>query len=128
MDIVPKTGSFPERLVTSSLGRVSSSPSLSNTPTGHFHPSPLSKGGATLPASRTRVAAKAKQLKPFATEDIRILLLENINQTAREILVRQGYQVEFLKTSLPEDELIQKLRWSCSPCEPTMRDLALTTT
>lgn len=66
----------------------------------------------SLPRSHIRIAAKMKQLKPFATEDIRILLLENINQTGREILEMQGYQVEFLKTSLPEDELIQKIRLS----------------
>lgn len=110
MDILPQNAGFPERLITSSLGRVSSTPSLSNSPTGHSHPSSLSKGALSLPRSRIGVSAKVKQLKPFATEDIRILLLENINQTGWEILVRQGYQVEFLKTSLPEDELIQKIR------------------
>lgn len=52
----------------------------------------------------------AKQLKPFETTDIKILLLENVNEGGREILARQGYQVEFLKTSLPEDELIAKIR------------------
>lgn len=52
----------------------------------------------------------SKHLKPFATEDIKILLLENINQTARDILNKQGYQVEFLKSSLPEDQLIEKIR------------------
>jgi len=52
----------------------------------------------------------AKQLKPFNTEDVKILLLENVNQTGREILTAQGYQVEFLKTSLPEDQLIEKIR------------------
>lgn len=54
--------------------------------------------------------ARSKQLKPFATEDIKILLLENINQTGRDVLTRQGYQVEYLKSSLHEDELIQKIR------------------
>lgn len=112
MDILPQNGVFPERLITSSQGRVSSTPSLSNSPTGHSHPSSFSKGGMSLPRSHIGIAAKMKQLKPFATEDIRILLLENINQTGREILVMQGYQVEFLKTSLPEDELIQKIRLS----------------
>lgn len=112
MDILPQNGAFPERLIMSSLGRVSSTPSLLNSPTGHSHPSSLSEGGISLPRSHIGIAAKVKQLKPFATEDIRILLLENINQTGREILVRQGYQVEFLKTSLPEDELIQRIRLS----------------
>ncbi|CAN8095732.1 unnamed protein product [Discula destructiva] len=52
----------------------------------------------------------AKQLKPFETTDIKILLLENVNESGREILTGQGYQVEFLKSSLPEDELIKKIR------------------
>ncbi|KAL6713091.1 D-3-phosphoglycerate dehydrogenase 2 [Lecanora helva] len=52
----------------------------------------------------------SKPLKPFATEDIKILLLENVNQTGRDALEAQGYQVTFLKSSLPEDELIQKIR------------------
>lgn len=112
MDILSQKGGFPEHLNTSSLGRVSSTPSLSNSPTGHSHPSSLSKGGISLPRPHIGIAAKVKQLKPFATEDIRVLLLENINQTGREILVKQGYQVEFLKTSLPEDQLIQKIKLS----------------
>ncbi len=57
-----------------------------------------------------RAAAAAKQLKPFNTEDVKILLLENVNETGREILKGQGYQVEFLKSSLPEDQLIEKIR------------------
>lgn len=52
---------------------------------------------------------QTKVLKPFSTGDIKILLLENVNQTALNIFAGQGYQVEFLKTSLPEDELIEKI-------------------
>ncbi|KAJ9235613.1 hypothetical protein DTO271D3_2595 [Paecilomyces variotii] len=74
------------RPVMSSLG-------LSISPIAGFQPQPA-----------------AKQLKPFATEDIKILLLENVNQTGRDILSKQGYQVEFLKSSLPEDQLIEKIR------------------
>ncbi|KYK58527.1 putative SER33-3-phosphoglycerate dehydrogenase [Drechmeria coniospora] len=51
-----------------------------------------------------------KHLKPFNTQDIKILLLENINQAGQETLKGQGYQVETLKTSLPEDQLIEKIR------------------
>ncbi|CAH6720620.1 D-3-phosphoglycerate dehydrogenase 2 [[Candida] jaroonii] len=51
-----------------------------------------------------------KALKPFSTGDIKILLLENVNVTAIEIFKGQGYQVEFYKTSLPEDELIEKIK------------------
>ena len=52
----------------------------------------------------------AKALKPFSTGDIKILLLENVNQTAIDIFGQQGYQVEFYKSSLPEDELIEKIK------------------
>lgn len=51
-----------------------------------------------------------KLLKPFNTQDIKILLLENVNQTGRDILTQQGYQVESFKSSLPEDQLIEKIR------------------
>jgi D-3-phosphoglycerate dehydrogenase / 2-oxoglutarate reductase len=51
----------------------------------------------------------SRALKPFSTGDIKILLLENVNQSAIEILEGQGYQVEFLKTSLGEEELIKKI-------------------
>lgn len=52
----------------------------------------------------------AKALKPFSTGDIKILLLENVNATAINIFKNQGYQVDFYKTSLPEDELIEKIK------------------
>lgn len=67
--------------------------------------SPLSSFGGAL----TRRGAP-KQLKPFNTQDIKILLLENVNQSGQDILTGQGYQVEALKTSLPEDQLIDKIR------------------
>ncbi|BFZ61142.1 D-3-phosphoglycerate dehydrogenase 2 [Saitoella coloradoensis] len=51
-----------------------------------------------------------KQLKPFSHEEVKILLLENVNATAIEMLTKQGYQVEFHKTSLGEDELIEKIK------------------
>lgn len=73
--------------------------------------SPTASQGSFLAGSFAhRASAAAKQLKPFNTGDIKILLLENVNQTGRDILTGQGYQVEFLKTSLPEDELIEKIR------------------
>ncbi|CUM48483.1 D-3-phosphoglycerate dehydrogenase 1 [Debaryomyces fabryi] len=51
-----------------------------------------------------------KALKPFSTGDIKILLLENVNQTAISIFQNQGYQVEFYKSSLGEEELIEKIK------------------
>lgn len=52
----------------------------------------------------------SKALKPFSTGDIKILLLENVNVTAINIFKKQGYQVDFYKSSLPEDELIEKIK------------------
>lgn len=88
-----------ERSVSHSWGQ-----NLSTSPIATFHSPPSSWGGA-LPQ---RSAPKA--LKPFNTQDIKILLLENVNETGQSILRGQGYQVEALKTSLPEDELIEKIR------------------
>lgn len=76
---------------------VATSPSTYQSPTSSF-------GGAL--AQR----GVPKQLKPFNTQDIKILLLENVNQSGIDILTGQGYQVEALKTSLPEDQLIEKIR------------------
>lgn len=66
----------------------------------------------SFPPGMGSIAAREepKHLKPFETTDIKILLLENVNESGREILTGQGYQVEFLKASLAEDELIKKIR------------------
>lgn len=77
---------------------------LSTSPIATFQSPPSSWGGALA----QRSAPKA--LKPFNTQDIKILLLENVNETGQSILKGQGYQVEALKTSLPEDQLIEKIR------------------
>jgi D-3-phosphoglycerate dehydrogenase len=80
--------------------------SVSTSPTATFS-QPSSFGGAL---ARRGVPAAPKQLKPFNTNDIKILLLENVNESGKVILTGQGYQVETLKTSLPEDQLIEKIR------------------
>jgi D-3-phosphoglycerate dehydrogenase / 2-oxoglutarate reductase len=80
--------------------------SLSVSPTATFN-SPPASHGSFLAGGLPR---RPKPLKPFNTEDIKILLLENVNQTGQDILTKQGYQVEFLKTSLPEDQLVEKIR------------------
>ncbi|ODQ79718.1 hypothetical protein BABINDRAFT_166833 [Babjeviella inositovora NRRL Y-12698] len=61
-------------------------------------------------AQRINSMKPAKPLKPFSTGDIKILLLENVNQTAIEIFSGQGYQVEFYKSSLGDEELIEKIQ------------------
>lgn len=100
---------------TNSLSaQVTSKTGLSTSPSATFPSSFASRDGPRWHRGGAPVST-AKQLKPFATEDIKILLLENVNQTGRDVLEAQGYQVDFLKTSLPEDELIQRIR--CSPSQ-----------
>ena len=79
--------------------------SVSTSPTATFQSPP---GGFS---QLTRTNTTAKILKPFNTTDIKILLLENVNQSGKDILSGQGYQVEALKSSLPEDQLIEKIRY-----------------
>ncbi|CAM1508524.1 Fc.00g053720.m01.CDS01 [Cosmosporella sp. VM-42] len=98
-DIQARLSEAVERSVSHSWGQ-----NLSTSPIATFHSPPSSWGGA-LPR---RSAPKA--LKPFNTQDIKILLLENVNETGQDILRGQGYQVEALKKSLPEDQLIEKIR------------------
>jgi D-3-phosphoglycerate dehydrogenase len=83
--------------------------SLSVSPISTFHSPSSSFGPRHIAAQKA-----SKQLKPFNTGDVRILLLENVNETAQEILKEQGYQVEFHKSSLPEEELIEKIRYVTS--------------
>ncbi|KKY32989.1 putative d-3-phosphoglycerate dehydrogenase 1 [Diaporthe ampelina] len=86
----------------------SSHPELSVSPSATFHsPSSFPHSFGT---STSAHQAGTKNLKPFETTDIKILLLENVNQSGRDILTSQGYQVEALKTSLPEEQLIEKIR------------------
>ncbi|KAI9485184.1 MAG: hypothetical protein EXX96DRAFT_645185 [Benjaminiella poitrasii] len=54
--------------------------------------------------------AKPKLLRPFNTNEVKILLLENINETAIETFNKQGYQVETYSNALVGDELIEKIR------------------
>jgi D-3-phosphoglycerate dehydrogenase len=111
-DIAPSSNRL-ERTVSHSL-------SVSTSPTATFHSPPSSFGGAQLTRKTTGIQPP-KPLKPFDTQDIKILLLENVNQSGKDILAAQGYQVEALKTSLPEDQLIEKIR--CASFGVDFRDL-----
>ncbi|KAK3328460.1 hypothetical protein B0T19DRAFT_191904 [Cercophora scortea] len=84
--------------------------SLSASPAATFHSPLASHSNSFMSSGMMRRTTAPKQLKPFSTGDIKILLLENVNQTGQDILREQGYQVEFLKSSLPEDQLIEKIR------------------
>ncbi|MDC6272006.1 phosphoglycerate dehydrogenase, partial [Acetobacter pasteurianus] len=73
-------------------------------------PNAVSTSPTTSYLSQYVPSKPTKALKPFSTGDIKILLLENVNQTAINIFKGQGYQVEFYKSSLPEEELIEKIK------------------
>jgi len=84
---------------------------MSTSPQETFHQRTVSSTEGTSPTLiRTKTGAAPKHLKPFREQDIKILLLENVNQTGRKILQGQGYQVEYMKSSLPEDQLIEKIK------------------
>ncbi|KAI7868823.1 uncharacterized protein EV154DRAFT_556813 [Mucor mucedo] len=53
---------------------------------------------------------KAKVLRPFNTSEVKILLLENVNETAVKAFKKQGYQVETYSKALVGEELIEKIR------------------
>ncbi|CCK72795.1 phosphoglycerate dehydrogenase SER3 KNAG_0L01750 [Huiozyma naganishii CBS 8797] len=76
---------------------------------GAVSTSPTQSFMNTLPR-RLSVSKQQKVLKPFSTGDIKILLLENVNKTAIATFKDQGYQVDFHKGALPEEELIEKIK------------------
>ncbi|GAB7360311.1 hypothetical protein MBLNU230_g8068t1 [Neophaeotheca triangularis] len=85
-----------------SLNRAVSNSFESTSPNATFQSPPASLSG---PQKQSW-----KQLKPFHTQDIKVLLLENVNQTGQDILRKEGYQVESMKSSLGEKELIEKIQ------------------
>ncbi|TPX34225.1 phosphoglycerate dehydrogenase [Synchytrium microbalum] len=85
----------------------STSPTSSVVPSS-FVAHSFSKSYAGSPAQFNRTPAKV--LRPFATTDFKILLLENVNETAVDLLKAQGYQVEFHTKSLSPELLKEKIR------------------
>lgn len=83
---------------------------LSTSPTATSHLPQQSQSSSWGGALAQRGGSAEKQLKPFNTQDVKILLLENVNKAGQDILKNQGYQVEALRTSLSEDQLIEKIR------------------
>lgn len=83
---------------------------MSSSPPGILSNSNTLHSPSNFFAPLTRTLTTPKLLKPFIAEDIKILLLENVNQSGQQLLREQGYHVEALKTSLPEAELIEKIK------------------
>ncbi|GES78012.1 D-3-phosphoglycerate dehydrogenase 1 [Rhizophagus clarus] len=63
-----------------------------------------------LTRSSSFTQSQPKALKPFDSGEIKILLLENLNQSGISLLEKEGYQVESIKKALSEDALIEKIR------------------
>ncbi|KAI7851585.1 hypothetical protein BDC45DRAFT_515338 [Circinella umbellata] len=61
-------------------------------------------------AFSSRQMQKAKNLRPFNTPTIKVLLLEDINQTAIDAFQEEGYQVETHAKTFVGQELTDKLR------------------
>lgn len=112
----PRQIPVPTSNMSNLARQVSNSLNLSTSPNLSFHSPPASfrappsYTGNTSSYSAGAAAANAKQLKPFDTKDVKVLLLENVNLAGVNILQEQGYQVEAIKSSLPEDQLIEKIR------------------
>ncbi|CAO3701753.1 unnamed protein product [Rhizopus microsporus] len=54
--------------------------------------------------------SRPKVLRPFNTNEVKVLLLENINETAIASFKKQGYQVEAYAKALVGDELLEKIK------------------
>ncbi|KAJ9611955.1 D-3-phosphoglycerate dehydrogenase 2 [Cladophialophora chaetospira] len=104
---IPQNGESQRREVSRSLS-MSTSPDHQRKMS--FGVADTQSYGTSPNLRRTTTGPQPKQLKPFREQDIKILLLENVNQTGKDILTGQGYQVEALKSSLPEDQLIEKIK------------------
>ncbi|KAJ1653023.1 D-3-phosphoglycerate dehydrogenase 2 [Dispira simplex] len=63
-----------------------------------------------MSAHRSAQVGGERNLKPFGVGDVRVLLLENVNKTAVDILTNAGFQVEHHTKALSEEELISKIK------------------
>ncbi len=53
---------------------------------------------------------RATPVTSFPKSEIKVLLLENIHPSARELFAAEGFEVELLSTALPEDDLAKRVR------------------
>ncbi|KAK4053554.1 D-3-phosphoglycerate dehydrogenase 2 [Microbotryomycetes sp. JL201] len=93
-----------------------SPPGINGFSTSFGSPPPHLNGALSSASARQASAVfphqVGKALAPFPVSDspVKMLLLENINAAAVDMLKQQGYHVEEVKKALGEDELIQRLR------------------
>ena len=67
---------------------------------------------APMRTGRTLAALGATPQKKtsFPKGDIQVLLLENIHETAQEIVRGEGFRLEVVSHALKEDELVERIR------------------
>ncbi|ORZ06062.1 hypothetical protein BCR42DRAFT_427634 [Absidia repens] len=65
---------------------------------------------AQQPRRSSFTQTKPKALRPFNSSEVKILLLENVNEAAVKAFRKEGYQVESHAKALVGDELIEKIR------------------
>jgi D-3-phosphoglycerate dehydrogenase len=53
---------------------------------------------------------RATPVTSFPKSEIKVLLLENIHSSARELFAGEGFEVELLSTALSDDELARKIK------------------
>jgi len=57
----------------------------------------------------TQAFRNSSVYRPISQEKLKVLLLENIHESANELLTEHGFEVERVKSSLPESELIKRV-------------------
>ncbi|KAG9127378.1 hypothetical protein FRC07_014542, partial [Ceratobasidium sp. 392] len=87
---------------------VSSSPPLRRHRNSEYGTSPL-QSSPTFTFQGPPAGVRQKVLKPFATEELRLLLVENISQEAVGAFKDLGFQVDFHKKAFSEAELLDSI-------------------
>ncbi|ELU41496.1 hypothetical protein AG1IA_04469 [Rhizoctonia solani AG-1 IA] len=80
---------------------VSTSPPFVHRATD-YGTSPRQSSPTFNPSAGPAFGVRPKVLKPFATEELRLLLLENISQDAVRAFTDLGFQVDFHKKAFSE--------------------------
>ena len=73
-------------------------------------PAPTMNGSERTRRSSFR-EAKPKVLRPFDTAEVKILLLENVNETAVKSFQKQGYQVNIIYKEIYICHIINMYTW-----------------
>lgn len=82
--------------------------SVSPTISSNLH-SRLHQRQHSITPQSTDIVLQPRVLRPFATGDLRLLLLENISKEAIKTFEQQGFQVDHHTKAWSEEELLQKI-------------------